>query len=119
MPNPENIEPYKFTSERQPARRGRPKGSRNRSTVVRKWLETSLEITGLDGRRKRGRVVDAIVLRLIRKAIVDGNVAAARELLDSAYGRAPETIEHTGKDGAPMQHVVIYIPDNGRNDRSD
>jgi hypothetical protein len=29
----------RFTSEYQPARRGRPKGSLNRQTILRAWLE--------------------------------------------------------------------------------
>ena len=31
----------KFTSEYQPKNNGRPKGSKNRSTIARKWLEVN------------------------------------------------------------------------------
>jgi hypothetical protein len=38
MANPENIIPPQHGEVRNP--NGRPKGSKNRSTIARKWLET-------------------------------------------------------------------------------
>jgi hypothetical protein len=42
MANEQNLK--KFSSEYQPAKNGRPKGSRSRSTIVREWLEVEQEI---------------------------------------------------------------------------
>lgn len=33
-------------------------------------------------------------------------VAAANALLDRAYGKPPQALEHTGKDGGPVQVII-------------
>jgi hypothetical protein len=38
-------------------------------------------------------------------------VAAARDLLDRAFGRAHQRIEATGKDGAPIQSIQVQTVD--------
>lgn len=37
------------------------------------------------------------ILNLLYKEAQDGNVQAQKELLDRAYGRPKETVEHTGE----------------------
>lgn len=34
--------------------------------------------------------------------------AAAADILNRAYGKAPQAIEVTGKDGGPMEHTVTH-----------
>lgn len=34
-------------------------------------------------------------------------VAALRYVTEYGYGKVAETVEHTGKDGQPIQHAVI------------
>lgn len=46
-------------------------------------------------------------------------VSAANAILDRAYGKPPQAVQHTGKDGkdlpAPTAPVTIFqLPDNGR-----
>jgi hypothetical protein len=66
---------------------GRPKGAKNRSTILKKWIETQVEFsdaaTGIKG---TGTIEDQIALALIGKAI-KGDVMAAKEILDSVYGK--------------------------------
>lgn len=65
---------------------GRPKGSRNRSTIVREWLEAKATDDS------EGEVSDQLVRALIRKA-AEGDVMAFRELFDSGYGKNTDKIE--------------------------
>lgn len=76
--NTENLKSWKAGQSGNPA--GKPKGMRNRSTIVRKWLEAS----ATDG--EEGQVADQLTRALIRKA-AEGDVAAFRELMDSCYGK--------------------------------
>ena len=86
----------RFSSERQPKKNGRTKGSRNRQTIVNQWLEAVKEaknpITGLN---ETLPIADQIVLALIGKAL-KGDVSAFKELMDSGYGKLTDKVEHSG-----------------------
>jgi hypothetical protein len=70
---------------------GRPKGSKNRSTILRKWLETKEKIKNpITGAEEQVTVEDAVILALIGKAR-KGDVAAIREILDSNYGKLTDS----------------------------
>lgn len=74
---------------------GRPKGSKNRSTIARKWLETIQSaknpITGEDEKLSQE---DLMTLALLKKAR-NGDVAAYKQLMDSGYGMPTQQIENT------------------------
>jgi hypothetical protein len=93
MANEENLK--MFTSEYQPVNNGRPKGSKNRSTIARKWLETMQNaknpITGIDEHLSQE---DLITLAMIHKAR-KGDVAAYKQLMDSTFGMPMQQIENT------------------------
>lgn len=72
---------------------GRPKGSRNRSTIVREIIEAVI-----DGQPW----VDVMTKSIVEKA-VSGDVPAYRELMDSAYGKVVEKSEISGPDGKPIE----------------
>lgn len=80
----ENLKSWKPGQSGNP--KGKPKGTRNRSTIVRQWLDA--EATDGFG----GEVVDQLVRALIKKAAV-GDVAAFRELMDSGYGKVCDESE--------------------------
>lgn len=46
-------------------------------------------------------------------------VNGALKLLGEHLGIFTRKVEHTGKDGGPIEHaaVTVYLPDNGRGDR--
>ncbi len=72
---------------------GRPKGTRNRSTVAKQWLETIETVKNpISGQVEQLDQQDIMTLALIKKAR-GGDVAAYKELMDSAYGKAPQFIE--------------------------
>jgi hypothetical protein len=93
MANEENLTPFEKGSIPNP--NGRPKGSKNRSTIARKWLETMQNaknpITGIDENLSQE---DLITLAMIHKAR-KGDVAAYKQLMDSGFGMPMQQIENT------------------------
>jgi hypothetical protein len=93
MPKEDNLK--KFSSEYQPEKNGRPKGSRNRSTIARLWLETTQKaknpITGLEETLSQE---DLGTLAMVKK-MRDGDVSAYKALMDSGYGAPVQQIEQT------------------------
>ena len=90
MPTPENIIPPKKGEVRNP--NGKPKGTRNRSTIVREWLEVTQKLKNpITGENEELSQADMITLALISKAR-KGDVAAFKELMDSGFGKNPDII---------------------------
>lgn len=111
MPNPENIEPHKFQPGESGNPSGRPKGSRNRSTIVREWLEVKQkERNPLTGQTEELEQQDLMTLALIKKAR-EGDVQAYRELMDSAHGKIEQKTDITSK-GQKIFEVKIVDDSN-------
>lgn len=77
---------------------GRPKGTYASHTLAtqeakRKWVEMFHE-----------RVVP--IFEALYKKAVDGDVMAAKELIDRAWGKATQGVEVTGEGGAP----IVFMP---------
>jgi hypothetical protein len=71
---------------------GRPKGSRNRSTIVREWLEATESMKNpITGQSEKLTQYDIITLALIQKAR-KGDVQAFKELMDSSFGKIPDKL---------------------------
>ena len=74
---------------------GRPKGSRNRSTIARLWLETTQKaknpITGVEETLSQE---DLGTLAMVKK-MRDGDVSAYKALMDSGYGAPLQQVEQT------------------------
>lgn len=85
MANEENLTPWPKGQSGNPA--GKPKGTRNRSTIIREWLE--MKATDGEG----GQVSDQLTRALIKKA-AEGDVRAFIELFDSAYGKNTDKVEN-------------------------
>jgi capsid portal protein len=103
MANEKNLK--KFSSEYQPEKNGRPKGSRNRSTIVRQWLEVIQQVNNpVTGQNEPLEIQDQITLQQIVKAL-EGDTNAYKELMDSAHGKAVQSFEHSGKDGEPLRVI--------------
>lgn len=90
MPNPQNLIPAKKGEVRNP--NGRPKGSRNRSTIARKWLEAMEAHTNpITGQVEQLSQEDIITLAQLHKAR-KGDSAGYRNMMDSAYGSPDQNI---------------------------
>lgn len=100
MPNPENLEKRVPFEKDDPRinKEGRPKGSRNRSTIVREILEL-LEhqknpITGKHEELTQEQIMTLAVLSKARK----GDVRAYQALMDSSYGQPKQQIELSNEE---------------------
>jgi hypothetical protein len=101
---PENLKPFKKGESGNP--KGRPKGSRNRSTIAREWLEVSQYITNpITGEKEKLEQQDIMTLAIIKKAR-DGDVAAYKALLDSAYGQPLQQIQ---QEVSKIDEIEIVI----------
>lgn len=94
---PPQLTPFKPGQSGNPA--GRPKGSRNRQTIVKEALEAILE-------GSKQTVVDAITAAAIAKAMT-GDIPAFNALMDSGYGKLTDKQEISGPDGAA---IAIMAP---------
>ena len=92
MGNKATLRPKPFTSENQPEGRGRPKGSKNRSTILKKWLTAELDIVNpITKDKQRGTVEDEVMLALITQAR-KGDIGAIKEVLDTMYGKLASNV---------------------------
>ena len=95
MPNKENITKHEFKKGESGNPNGRPKGSKNRSTIARKWLEVNQSLKNpLTNQEETMSQEDLMTLALIKKAR-DGDVNAYKALMDSGYGAPLQQIEQT------------------------
>jgi hypothetical protein len=96
MANPKAIPPKaaQFTKGESGNPNGRPKGTRNRSTIARQWLEVNQNLKNpLTGQSESMSQEDLMTLALIKKAR-DGDVAAYKALMDSGYGAPVQQVEN-------------------------
>jgi hypothetical protein len=113
MANEENLNPFKKGQSGNPA--GRPVGSKNRSTVARKWLEaTEKSKNPITGDLEELTQEDIGTLALIKK-MRQGDVRAYKELMDSMYGTAKETIDlNTNDVGIDFDELMEAMKKNGK-----
>ena len=91
----DNLKPFEKGESGNP--NGRPKGSRNRSTIAKQWLEVSQKIKNpITGKEEDLEQQDIMTLALIKKAR-NGDVSAYKELMDSAYGKIMQPTDITTK----------------------
>ena len=118
MANNENLIPPKKGEIRNP--NGRPKGLKNRQTLVREMLEKAA-VKKFKGAQDEAfgedvgvnTIQEQIIASLVLKAI-SGDVAATKELLDSGYGKLTEKIDNT-HDYKKMESVEVkMVGDSGK-----
>ena len=84
-----------FSSDYQPKKNGRPKGTLNRSTIAKRWLNTIENIKNpMNGEMQFLTQEEIMTLSMLRKAR-NGDVQAYKALMDSAYGAPKDTIDIT------------------------
>lgn len=89
----EDLIPFKKGQSGNP--NGRPKGSKNRSTIARRWLEVNQSLKNpLTGENETMSQEDLMTLALIKKAR-EGDVSAYKALMDSGYGAPLQQVEQT------------------------
>lgn len=65
---------------------GRPKGSKNRSTIARMLADMEIEGTELNGKTGMFTAESLYMAALVRKAL-EGDINAIKELQDTLYGK--------------------------------
>ena len=112
MPNPENLIGKGFLPGESGNPNGRPIGSKNRSTIARKWLELEVnEKNPLTGLAEKLSYEDIITLAQIKKAKDEQDTNAYKALQDSAYGAPKNEVEHSGQVGVIWNEVKTYDSD--------
>lgn len=100
MANKENIKKHQFKKGQSGNPSGRPVGTKNRSTIAKKWLETPEQFKNpITGEIEELTQEDIGTLALVKKAR-QGDVRAYESLMDSAYGKAVQTNDvNVNRDG--------------------
>ena len=102
MPNPENLDGKGFKKGTSGNPNGRPKGSRNRRTIVLEALALLIDHKNpVTGEIEKMPAVDAMTYAIIDKA-QKGDVAAYKELLDSGFGKLKDVQESTIINSTPL-----------------
>ncbi len=94
----DDIQEYKFKKGESGNPNGRPVGAKNRSTILKKWIEIAAKIEHPETSEELdGIIEDKIQLALITKALA-GDVQAIKEINDTLYGKIPDKseTEHSG-----------------------
>ena len=87
--NDQNLKPPKKGEIRNP--NGRGLGVKNRSTLLKKWIEVNAKVKNpITKETEAGTVEDMIVIALITKALA-GDIAAIKEVNDTLYGKLQDS----------------------------
>ena len=109
MANNKNLKPFVPGTDERRNLEGRPVGSKNRSTIAKKWLEMELSSRNpLTGEMQKLSQEDIITLTQIKKAQYDEDTLAYKALMDSAYGAPKAEVEHSGQLGVVWNEVKTY-----------
>jgi len=91
MANEENLKPFGKGNNANP--NGRPKGSKNRATVARQYLDLiTKQKNGLTGEIEELSQEEVITLAMLTKAS-KGDVNAYKAVMDSAFGQPKQTTD--------------------------
>jgi hypothetical protein len=91
MGKEDNLTPFQKGSNPNP--NGRPKGSLNRSTIAKKWLEVTESVKNpITGENERLSQEDIMTLAVLKKAR-NGDVNAYKELLNNGYGLPTQKLD--------------------------
>tara|TARA_B100001093_G_C26497625_1_gene871801 strand:+ start:30 stop:383 length:354 start_codon:yes stop_codon:yes gene_type:complete len=113
MANEENLKPFKKGQSGNP--KGRPVGSKGRSTIAKKWLETPEKFKNpITGEIEELTQEDIGTLALIKK-MRSGDVRAYKELMDSGYGTAKDTVDiNTNNVGIDFDELMEAMKKNAK-----
>jgi hypothetical protein len=104
---PEGATPFLPGNNANP--NGRPVGSKNRSTIAKKWLEVERnERNPLTGLAEKLSYEDIITLTQIKKAQYDEDTLAYKALMDSAYGAPKQEHDMDIKAELNIPAPIVY-----------
>jgi hypothetical protein len=110
MANDQNLKNWEKGVSGNP--KGRPKGSKNRSTTVKNWMEAEQKLKNpISGELEMLSQEDAGTLALIHK-MRQGDVSAYRALMDSLYGAVKQTMELSQPEQPIFKQLDIDVIDD-------
>jgi hypothetical protein len=102
MPNKENVIPHQWKKGECGNPKGRPKGSKNLKTILRKWLDTHDEMKNpITGEQEVVTVEEKIVVAQIGAAI-NGDTRAFNAVMDRVYGKSRQAVELSTDPDNPL-----------------
>jgi len=104
MPNKEN--PIKGNKPFRKGQSGNPKGR------PKKLPDLDVLLANVLGEEKNGLTAAEEILTALRVKAKKGDIRAAQLILERAYGKPKQPLEHTGPDGGPIQTVIKFIDDS-------
>jgi hypothetical protein len=98
-----------FTSQHQPANRGRKKGVPNRATVFKRLLKLKTKVADPSNPKGASLEVDLYTAAALGQILsaMKGNTRAWAEIQDTLHGKIPQPHEVTGRDGEPLTILQI------------
>jgi hypothetical protein len=96
MPNPENVIEHQLKPGESLPGCGRPKGTRNRSTIITEILEAIQDGKELDGTETKKEIEYWVTLKKVKNALA-GRDTAINDVLDWKYGKQVEKKEINAK----------------------
>lgn len=91
---------------------GRPKGSKNISTIIREFMDEEMTVVDPIKKKEMSRKIsEIVVLKLIKKAIQDEDLGSIKELIDRLEGKAAQRIDFSGADGVKKSEISLRIFD--------
>jgi len=103
MANEQNLKPMKPGETLNP--HGRPKGTRNRSTIIREILAQVKEGKDIDGSMQKREIEYWIALKKVHNAL-SGKDNAINDVMDWVHGKQENKNQITGVDGQPFNIIV-------------
>jgi hypothetical protein len=98
----------KFSSENQPKKKGRPKGSVSITNEIKKILKSKDE-------NSRKSVAEILAAQILRQAM-KGNPVCIKEIFERIDGKVPNKTENVVKDGGPVTMTIVYDDAEKKND---
>ena len=87
---------------------GRPKGSQNFKTIIKRMMEMELEARTIDNTIAKQKGGEAVVASMASKAIHDGDVSAARLLIEQLDGKP---LQKTQEVPRTLADALEELPD--------
>lgn len=86
-------------------------GGNNGGGRPKKLPEIDKLLADVLGEEKDGVTAADAILRKLRAMAASGNIRAAEILLDRAYGKAKQAVEHSGSLNLPAPQIIIPPPE--------
>ena len=110
----ENLKHFKPGNNANP--KGRPKGSTNLVTILKKYLQSEIDFNDpIQKKKVKAEIGNVVVLKLIEKAI-KGDLKAINDIYDRVHGRPLQSViqqEMPADTAASIEHLKKLAEQEG------